>query len=93
MGVWGTALPPLELCCSSLPLAWSLCMDASSLLQFYQCAVESCSEAAILVHYKHSVFAFLTCFIFASHLPERLAPGHFDYIGKRRRGELGLLSP
>ncbi|XP_010129547.1 PREDICTED: membrane progestin receptor gamma-B-like, partial [Buceros rhinoceros silvestris] len=49
--------------------------------RFYRCAVESCSEAAILVHYKHSVFAFLTCFIFASHLPERLAPGHFDYIG------------
>uniref|UniRef100_A0A8D0F188 Membrane progestin receptor gamma-B n=1 Tax=Strix occidentalis caurina TaxID=311401 RepID=A0A8D0F188_STROC len=29
----------------------------------------------------HTAFAFLTCFIFASHLPERLAPGHFDYIG------------
>ncbi|KFQ78001.1 Membrane progestin receptor gamma-B, partial [Phaethon lepturus] len=49
--------------------------------RFYLCAVESCMEAAILVHYKHTVFAFLTCFIFASHLPERLAPGHFDYIG------------
>ncbi|XP_009584425.1 PREDICTED: membrane progestin receptor gamma-B-like, partial [Fulmarus glacialis] len=49
--------------------------------RFYLCAVESCTEAAILVHYKHTVFAFLTCFIFASHLPERLAPGHFDYIG------------
>uniref|UniRef100_A0A8B9G1L1 Membrane progestin receptor gamma n=1 Tax=Amazona collaria TaxID=241587 RepID=A0A8B9G1L1_9PSIT len=30
---------------------------------------------------SHTAFAFLTCFIFASHLPERLAPGHFDYIG------------
>ncbi|NXX94314.1 MPRGB protein, partial [Centropus bengalensis] len=49
--------------------------------RFYLCAAESCTEAAILVHYKHTVFAFLTCFIFASHLPERLAPGHFDYIG------------
>ncbi|XP_010174237.1 membrane progestin receptor gamma-B, partial [Antrostomus carolinensis] len=49
--------------------------------RFYLCMVESCTDAAILVHYKHTVFAFLTCFIFASHLPERLAPGHFDYIG------------
>ncbi|XP_009984909.1 PREDICTED: membrane progestin receptor gamma-B-like [Tauraco erythrolophus] len=49
--------------------------------RFYRCAAESCTEAAIPVHYKHTVFAFLTCFIFASHLPERLAPGHFDYIG------------
>lgn len=93
MGVRGTALPPLDSCCSSLPFSRSICVDVSLLLQFCQCAVESCSEAAILVHYKHSVFAFLTCFIFASHLPERLAPGHFDYIGKRQRCELGLLSP
>ncbi|KFQ07104.1 Membrane progestin receptor gamma-B, partial [Leptosomus discolor] len=49
--------------------------------RFYLCAAESCTEAAVLLHYKHTVFAFLTCFIFASHLPERLAPGHFDYIG------------
>ncbi|KFV13548.1 Membrane progestin receptor gamma-B, partial [Pterocles gutturalis] len=43
---------------------------------FYLCAVQSCTEAAVPVHYKHTVFAFLTCFIFASHLPERLSPGH-----------------
>nr|XP_009665577.1 PREDICTED: membrane progestin receptor gamma [Struthio camelus australis] len=49
--------------------------------RFYLCAVESCTEAVITVHYRHTVLAFLTCFIFASHLPERLAPGHFDYIG------------
>ncbi|XP_049660947.1 membrane progestin receptor delta isoform X1 [Accipiter gentilis] len=29
----------------------------------------------------HLLFALLTGFLFASHLPERLAPGRFDYIG------------
>uniref|UniRef100_A0A8C8SW31 Progestin and adipoQ receptor family member 5 n=1 Tax=Pelusios castaneus TaxID=367368 RepID=A0A8C8SW31_9SAUR len=49
--------------------------------RLYLCAKESCVESVIPVHYKHCVFAFLTCFIFAAHLPERLAPGRFDYIG------------
>ncbi|KFQ24266.1 Membrane progestin receptor gamma-B, partial [Merops nubicus] len=43
--------------------------------RFYQCRVESCTDPALLLHYKHTACAFLTCFIFASHLPERLAPG------------------
>ncbi|XP_008948039.1 PREDICTED: membrane progestin receptor gamma-B-like, partial [Merops nubicus] len=42
--------------------------------RFYQCRVESCTDPALLLHYKHTACAFLTCFIFASHLPERLAP-------------------
>ncbi|XP_009944534.1 PREDICTED: progestin and adipoQ receptor family member 6-like, partial [Leptosomus discolor] len=29
----------------------------------------------------HLLLALLTGFLFASHLPERLAPGRFDYIG------------
>uniref|UniRef100_V9KZI5 Progestin and adipoQ receptor family member VI n=1 Tax=Callorhinchus milii TaxID=7868 RepID=V9KZI5_CALMI len=36
---------------------------------------------AIPDHCRHLVFAGLTCFFFASHLPECLAPGCFDYIG------------
>uniref|UniRef100_A0A8C2FF09 Progestin and adipoQ receptor family member 5 n=1 Tax=Cyprinus carpio TaxID=7962 RepID=A0A8C2FF09_CYPCA len=36
---------------------------------------------ALASHSYHLLFAFLTCFLFASHLPERLAPGRFDYIG------------
>ncbi|XP_010079706.1 PREDICTED: membrane progestin receptor gamma-B-like, partial [Pterocles gutturalis] len=55
---------------------YSSLVDTPLLLQFYLCAVQSCTEAAVPVHYKHTVFAFLTCFIFASHLPERLSPGH-----------------
>lgn len=53
--------------------------------QFYLCAVRGCAEPAVALHYKHTAFAFLTCFIFATHLPERLAPGHFDYIGECRQ--------
>ncbi|XP_048381459.1 membrane progestin receptor delta isoform X1 [Stegostoma tigrinum] len=46
------------------------------------CWGEDCSHNdAVPTHYHHLVFAFLTCFLFASHLPERLAPGCFDYIG------------
>ncbi|XP_078063307.1 membrane progestin receptor delta-like [Mustelus asterias] len=46
------------------------------------CWGEDCSQNdAVPTHYHHLIFAFLTCFLFASHLPERLAPGCFDYIG------------
>ncbi|KQK84763.1 membrane progestin receptor gamma-B-like protein [Amazona aestiva] len=65
-----------------LAFAYPYLFDSIPLFyRFYLCMAESCTEAAIPVHYKHTAFAFLTCFIFASHLPERLAPGHFDYIG------------
>ncbi|MFT7805275.1 progestin and adipoQ receptor family member 6-like [Arapaima gigas] len=46
------------------------------------CCEDGCNPSETLfVHCYHLIFAFLTCFLFASHLPERLAPGHFDYIG------------
>ncbi|XP_061885179.1 membrane progestin receptor delta [Entelurus aequoreus] len=34
-----------------------------------------------LSHTYQVSFALLTCFLFTSHLPERLAPGRFDYFG------------
>ncbi|XP_067169302.1 membrane progestin receptor delta isoform X2 [Apteryx mantelli] len=40
----------------------------------------ACDEAVAGYCY-HLVFALLTGFLFTSHLPERLAPGRFDYIG------------
>ncbi|XP_036371978.1 membrane progestin receptor delta-like [Megalops cyprinoides] len=47
-----------------------------------QCCGGCCSHSeALSNHCYHLLFAFLTCFLFASHLPERLAPGRFDYIG------------
>uniref|UniRef100_A0A8C9DRY5 Progestin and adipoQ receptor family member 6 n=1 Tax=Prolemur simus TaxID=1328070 RepID=A0A8C9DRY5_PROSS len=37
-------------------------------------------------HGYHLFCALLTGFLFASHLPERLAPGRFDYIGESTHG-------
>ncbi|XP_028984567.1 membrane progestin receptor delta isoform X3 [Betta splendens] len=46
------------------------------------CCGESCSPSdALSNHSYHVLFAFLTCFLFTAHLPERLAPGRFDYFG------------
>nr|XP_051714516.1 membrane progestin receptor delta isoform X4 [Oryctolagus cuniculus] len=42
----------------------------------------SCGQEALSPsHGYHLLCALLTGFLFASHLPERLAPGRFDYIG------------
>lgn len=51
-------------------------------LQLCLCATKGCMDSAIPIHYKHIAFATLTCFLFVAHLPERLAPGRFDYFGK-----------
>lgn len=46
------------------------------------CAGEGCTvNEANAVHYQHTSLAVFTGFLFATHLPERLAPGSFDYIG------------
>uniref|UniRef100_A0A669D7P2 Progestin and adipoQ receptor family member 6 n=1 Tax=Oreochromis niloticus TaxID=8128 RepID=A0A669D7P2_ORENI len=46
------------------------------------CCGGSCSPTGALSnHCYHLLFAFLTCFLFTAHLPERLAPGCFDYFG------------
>ncbi|XP_056401854.1 membrane progestin receptor delta [Hyla sarda] len=46
------------------------------------CFGEDCNwNEAVPLHLYHLFFAFLTGFLFASHLPERLAPGRFDYFG------------
>ncbi|CAF99884.1 unnamed protein product, partial [Tetraodon nigroviridis] len=48
----------------------------------FVCEGEGCTENdANILHYNHIALAFLTGFLFATHLPERLAPGSFDYIG------------
>lgn len=46
---------------------------------------------ALSSHCYHLLFAFLTCFLFTAHLPERLAPGRFDYIGTSR-SSVGLVN-
>ncbi|XP_068131164.1 membrane progestin receptor gamma isoform X2 [Hyperolius riggenbachi] len=46
------------------------------------CSGDDCTHnAALTMHIWHTLLAFLTGFLFATHLPERLAPGCFDYVG------------
>lgn len=55
-------------------------------LQVFLCAGEGCTDNDTnVLHYYHIGLAFLTGFLFATHLPERLAPGSFDYIGAQKR--------
>ncbi|XP_033051413.1 membrane progestin receptor delta isoform X3 [Trachypithecus francoisi] len=47
----------------------------------------SCGQEALSTSHGYHLFcALLTGFLFASHLPERLAPGRFDYIGEGTPG-------
>lgn len=48
----------------------------------FLCAGEGCTNNSTnILHVYHMGLAFLTGFLFAMRLPERLAPGSFDYIG------------
>lgn len=48
----------------------------------FLCVGEGCTDNDTnILHLYHIALAFLTGFLFATHLPERLAPGSFDYIG------------
>ncbi|XP_048186102.1 membrane progestin receptor gamma isoform X2 [Perognathus longimembris pacificus] len=42
---------------------------------------ESAQNEAVLYHQKHVLMTLLASFFYSAHLPERLAPGRFDYIG------------
>ncbi|XP_046506109.1 membrane progestin receptor gamma isoform X3 [Equus quagga] len=42
---------------------------------------ESAQNEATLYHQKHTAITLLASFFYSAHLPERLAPGRFDYIG------------
>lgn len=60
--------PPALLFLCQLGLCWG---------RSHNCGQEVLSTS----HVYHLLCALLTGFLFASHLPERLAPGRFDYIG------------
>ncbi|KAM5160447.1 membrane progestin receptor delta isoform 2-T3 [Callospermophilus lateralis] len=60
--------PPAMLFLRQLGLCWG---------RGHSCGQEALSTS----HSYHLLCALLTGFLFASHLPERLAPGRFDYIG------------
>lgn len=42
---------------------------------------ENAQNEATLYHQKHMAMTLLASFFYSAHLPERLAPGCFDYIG------------
>ncbi|XP_047288708.1 membrane progestin receptor gamma isoform X5 [Homo sapiens] len=42
---------------------------------------ESAQNEATSYHQKHMIMTLLASFLYSAHLPERLAPGRFDYIG------------
>lgn len=43
---------------------------------------ESAQNEATSYHQKHMIMTLLASFLYSAHLPERLAPGRFDYIGE-----------
>ncbi|XP_018422899.1 PREDICTED: membrane progestin receptor gamma isoform X2 [Nanorana parkeri] len=50
--------------------------------RLFLCSGGDCTHNAVLtLHFWHTALAFLTGFLFSTHLPERLAPGCFDYVG------------
>ncbi|KAB5525915.1 hypothetical protein PHYPO_G00145710 [Pangasianodon hypophthalmus] len=50
--------------------------------RIFLCVGEGCTANEVnSLHVYHTLLAFLTGFLFATHLPERLAPGRFDLIG------------
>ncbi|XP_077450949.1 membrane progestin receptor gamma-B [Stigmatopora argus] len=63
--------------------AYPYLFDSIPLLyRVFLCEGDGCTDNdANVFHKTHIVFATLTGFLFATHLPERLAPGSFDYIG------------
>ncbi|NWW79615.1 MPRGB protein, partial [Climacteris rufus] len=74
--------PRLSKASRTLAFVYPYIFDSIPLFyRLWRCAAGGCSEGSIPLHLRHTLCAFLTCFIFTSHLPERLAPGHFDYIG------------
>ncbi|XP_044915037.1 membrane progestin receptor gamma isoform X1 [Felis catus] len=42
---------------------------------------DGAQNEAALYHQKHTAMTLLASFFYSAHLPERLAPGRFDYIG------------
>ncbi|KAB0396813.1 hypothetical protein E2I00_015744, partial [Balaenoptera physalus] len=53
----------------------------ASLLPLFLFPGESAQNEATLYHQKHMAMTLLASFLYSAHLPERLAPGRFDYIG------------
>ncbi|XP_048363084.1 membrane progestin receptor delta isoform X1 [Sphaerodactylus townsendi] len=75
--------PPLSKTLRTAAFVYPFIFDNIPLFyRLFFCFGEDCTwNDAIAGYFYHLFFALLTGFLFASHLPERLAPGRFDYIG------------
>ncbi|NXC04469.1 MPRGB protein, partial [Orthonyx spaldingii] len=74
--------PRLSKASRTLAFVYPYLFDSIPLFyRLWRCVAGGCSEGSIPLHLRHSLCAFLTCLIFTSRLPERLAPGTFDFIG------------
>lgn len=51
-------------------------------LQVFLIPGESPQNEVTLYHQKHMAMTLLASFFYSAHLPERLAPGFFDYVGE-----------
>ncbi|XP_064607340.1 membrane progestin receptor alpha-B-like [Liolophura sinensis] len=53
-----------------------------SLKRYYNCFLDDeCSMSSLQHHSVYPMFFFASIFFFSSHLPERLFPGRFDFVG------------
>lgn len=75
--------PRLSKCLRVLAFAYPYLFDNIPLFyRVFLCSGDGCTDNHTnALHLNHIVLAFLTGFLFATHFPERLAPGSFDYIG------------
>lgn len=51
-------------------------------LQLFLFPGVSAQNEAVLHHQRHMAMTLLATLLYSTHLPERLAPGRFDYIGE-----------
>ncbi|XP_072015914.1 membrane progestin receptor gamma-B-like [Amphiura filiformis] len=65
---------------SAFVLPYAFC-SFPLLYRCYFCEEEDCSSEALLLHKQQFVLAFMTSFIYATHIPECFAPGRFDIFG------------
>ncbi|KAM8893476.1 membrane progestin receptor gamma-B [Spinachia spinachia] len=75
--------PKFSKCLRVFAFAYPYMFDHIPLFyRVFLCVGEGCTDNDTnVLHCSHIAFALLTGFLFATHLPERLAPGSFDYIG------------
>ncbi|KAL1007667.1 hypothetical protein UPYG_G00089900 [Umbra pygmaea] len=76
-------LPKFSKFLRTVAFAYPYLFDSFPLFyRVFLCVGEDCTDnKANILHHTHIALAFLTAFLFTTHLPERLAPGSFDYIG------------